>query len=135
LPSGYNRDYQETKRPFMQGTEIALGSLGVMKISIAALKVNEENLLKGFIPEIYATDRALELVADGMPFRDAYQEVAKDLDSLAGRDPVENIKSKTHMGATGNLGLDLAETRIADAAADLSERRKAFDECIARLLK
>ncbi|MDK1032558.1 MAG: lyase family protein, partial [Planctomycetia bacterium] len=134
LPSGYNRDFQETKRPLMQAVDITLASLGIMKISIERLGVNKENLLKGFVPEIFATDRVLELVAEGTAFRDAYQQVAKDLDSLGARDPVENIKSKTHLGATGNLGLDLAEKRIAEAAARLKGLREAFDGCIRRLL-
>jgi len=135
LPSGYNRDFQETKRPLMQAIEITLGSLGVMKISIERLEVKKDNLLKGFVPEIYATDRVGELVADGVPFRDAYREVAKNLDKLGHRDPVENIKSKTHIGASGNLGLEISEKRVREAASELTNARQAFDACIEQLLK
>ncbi|MCX5647813.1 MAG: argininosuccinate lyase, partial [Planctomycetota bacterium] len=115
LPSGYNRDFQETKGPFMRGVEATLGSLRIMAITFERLEVVEENLRKGFIPEIYATDRALELVGEGMPFRDAYREVAAHLDELASRDPVENLKSKTLQGGPGNLGLKELGKR-ADAA-------------------
>ena len=115
LPSGYNRDFQETKGPFMRGVEATLGSLRIMAITFERLEVVEENLRKGFIPEIFATDRALELVGEGMPFRDAYRQVAAHLDELASRDPVENLKSKTLQGGPGNLGLkDLGKR--ADAA-------------------
>ena len=115
LPSGYNRDFQETKGPFMRGVGATLGSLRIMAITFERLEVVEENLRKGFIPEIYATDRALELVGEGMPFRDAYREVAARLDELASRDPVENLKSKTLQGGPGNLGLEELGKR-ADAA-------------------
>jgi argininosuccinate lyase len=115
LPSGYNRDFQETKGPFMRGVEATLGSLRIMAVTFERLEVVEENLRKGFIPEIYATDRALELVGEGMPFRDAYRQVAAHLDELASRDPVENLKSKTLQGGPGNLGLEGLAKR-ADAA-------------------
>ena len=55
---------------------------------------------------MFATDRVLELVAEGMPFRDAYQEVKANLHKLAGKSPDEAIAAKRHLGAP--LGLDLA---------------------------
>ena len=105
LPSGYNRDFQETKGPFMRGVGATAGSLSVMRLSIERLEVVEANLRKGFLPEIYATDRALELVQEGRPFRDAYRYVGTHLEELSGRDPVKNLKSKHLQGGPGNLGL------------------------------
>ena len=134
LPSGYNRDFQETKGPFMRGVEATAASLSVMCLSIERLEVVEENLRKGFIPEIYATDRALELVMEGKPFRDAYREVAAHLDELGGRDPVKNLKSKKLQGGPGNLGLkDL--TAHADAAEKwLTSVREPFEKALKALL-
>jgi argininosuccinate lyase len=134
LPSGYNRDFQETKGPFMRGVEATAASLSVMRLSIERLEVVEENLRKGFIPEIYATDRALELVMEGKPFRDAYREVAAHLDELGGRDPVKNLKSKKLQGGPGNLGLkDLAAH--ADAAEKwLTSVREPFEKTIKALV-
>jgi argininosuccinate lyase len=40
LPSGYNRDLQETKEPLMEGMAITLASLNVCMPVIAGLKVN-----------------------------------------------------------------------------------------------
>jgi argininosuccinate lyase len=134
LPSGYNRDVQETKGPLMRGVEATAGALTVVRLTIERMEVVEENLRKGFIPEIYATDRALELVADGMPFRDAYREVAANLDALAARDPVENLKSKTLEGGTGNLGLDALDARADAAAAWLASVREPFEATLAALM-
>jgi argininosuccinate lyase len=115
LPSGYNRDFQETKGPFLRGVDTTAASLSVMRLSIERLEVIEENLRKGFLPEIYATDRALELVAEGRPFRDAYRYVGTHLEELSSRDPVANLKSKKLLGGPGRLGL-ASLTKRADAA-------------------
>jgi len=135
LPSGYNRDFQETKGPFMRGVEATAASLSVMRLSIERLEVVEENLRKGFVPEIYATDRALELVMEGKPFRDAYREVAAHLDELGGRDPVANLKSKTLQGGPGNLGLKSLTDRADAAEKWLASVRDPFDAALEKLLR
>ena len=113
LPSGYNRDFQETKRPIMQGLETVNSSLAVFTQILADIEVNPETCLKSFSAELFATDQVLDLTSRGMPFRDAYQKVAKDLQSVSPSDPIENILSKTHQGSTGNLGLSLSHSRMA----------------------
>ena len=135
LPSGYNRDLQETKGPFMRGVEATAGSLSVMRLTFEKLEVVEENLRAGLLPEIYATDRALELVADGVPFRDAYRHVAAHLEELAERDPVKNLKSKKLVGGPGRLGLAHL-TRRADAAEKwLTSVRDPFVKALAGLVR
>jgi argininosuccinate lyase len=115
LPSGYNRDLQETKEPFIKGSGAALLSIRVMELVVRGLEVREDRLLDGFRPEIFATDYALELVARGTPFRDAYQEVASALQSRGGpppgepgmdTDPRRAIERRRSTGATANLGLE-----------------------------
>ena len=69
-------------------------------------------MARAFSSELFAADEALEQVMQGVPFRDAYRQVADHLDELEARDPRENIRSKTHMGAPGNLGLDEVRSRI-----------------------
>jgi argininosuccinate lyase len=112
LPSGYNRDSQETKRPFFNSFDIVGQTLDVVAIILAKVTVNKEACLKAFSGDVFATDAALDLVVQGVPFRDAYVKIASSLDELAVSDPVKNILNKTHLGATGNLGLDLAQERI-----------------------
>ncbi len=134
LPSGYNRDFQETKGPFMRGVEATAGSLSVMRLSIERLEVVEENLRKGFLPEIYATDRALELVAEGRPFRDAYRYVGTHLEELSARDPVRNLKSKKLQGGPGNLGLKQLAKRASAAEKWLTGVREPFQKALAALM-
>jgi argininosuccinate lyase len=125
LPSGYNRDVQETKAALMEGLEIGLASVRVMDLVMDKLKVNEETLRESFTPEIFATDRAIEMAAEGKPFRDAYREVSSHLAELEGRDPTEAIRAKSYQGAPGNLRLDLAEKEIQrlEAWLDQEEQR------------
>ena len=119
LPSGYNRDFQETKPAFMQALRIGLSSVRVFALVLEKLEVNEEGLLKGFIPEIFATDRVLELVREGKPFRDAYREVGLNLGALKDMDPFEALKKKTYQGTTGNLGLELSREAVGKHTAAL----------------
>ncbi len=134
LPSGYNRDFQETKGHFMRGCLTALDCVRVMELTVTKLAVNKEQLIKGFIPEIYATDRALELVGEGMPFREAYREVGLHLDQLKNRDPVEAIRAKTHTGAPGNLMLQQTKDAVDDYDADFAAKRKKVDDAYTLLL-
>jgi argininosuccinate lyase len=134
LPSGYNRDFQETKSHFIRGINTGLACVGIMELTVKKLVVNEEMLRKGFIPEIYATDRALELVKEGMPFRDAYKEVGLNLDTLNELDPLVAIKAKIHTGTTGNVGLEKAKKEAAQSAEDLKKKRAIIDKAYTALL-
>ena len=53
LPTGYNRDFQETKGPFFRGCEAGLGCVRIMDLTIDRLVVNEGRLRAAFTPEIY----------------------------------------------------------------------------------
>jgi argininosuccinate lyase len=123
LPSGYNRDLQETKEPFMKGGAAALLAIRVMELTVQGLEVREDRLRAGFRPEIYATDQALELVGRGMPFRDAYREVAAALRAPEGSDPGalamdtdpnRAISRKRSTGMPGNLGLERCVRRLSE---------------------
>jgi len=135
LPSGYNRDFQETKEPFMKGLDITDASLAITELTIEKLSVNEEKLLAGFKPEIFAAEAAIELAKEGVPFRDAYKDVAANLDKLKAADPKENILSKKHTGGPGNLGLEKLKTRAESESKLLQEKKSAFEKCISSLLR
>ena len=133
-PSGYNRDLQETKAPFMEGFELAISSLRILAPLVAGLEVDAAALRRGFGPEVYATDRALELVAQGLPFRDAYHEVKANLDKLAGYDPDAALAAKRHLGAP--LGLDFAamDARAQEAETWARREQERHRACRDRLL-
>ncbi len=75
LISGYNRDLQDSKKPLIESLEITLESLKASEILINGLTPNQEALEKSLTSEIFAAEKAFELVKKGIPFRKAYTEV------------------------------------------------------------
>lgn len=78
LTSGYNRDFQDSKKPLMESLEIGLDCLKITKILIENTHPNEQSMKKAMTPEIFATHEALKLVLKGESFRDAYKKVGKN---------------------------------------------------------
>ncbi len=135
LPSGYNGDLQLTKEALIKSFNITHISLKVMNIVMGKLKVNENNLVKGFSKEVFAADEATKLAKKGIPFREAYKMVAKDLNKLNKVDPYKNIKEKKYKGATGNLSLDDNKKQIDIYKNLVSEEKKKLKEIRTKLLK
>lgn len=134
LPSGYNRDFQETKRPIMQGMEITKSSLKVFSLIFSELQVDKKNCIDAFSPELFATDQVLKLAGEGIPFRDAYKKVATNLQNVPAMDPVANILSKKHQGATGNLGVAISHLKLKDHRQWLDSEKKKWDEVLNKTL-
>lgn len=135
LPSGYNRDLQETKEPFMKGVSITRSSVRVARSIVTGLKANKKALTAGFTPPIFAADRALELAASGMPFRDAYHHVKKTLASLENMDPLDAIRRKTHEGAPCGLDFKMFDNRLAALRDFTILSKKSYYKAVSRLLK
>jgi argininosuccinate lyase len=75
LPSGYQRDLQLLKAPLFRGIDTALATFAIVAAGIAALKFRPENI--HLDPAIHAAAEANALVvAEGIPFREAYRRVA-----------------------------------------------------------
>lgn len=135
LPSGYNRDFQETKRPIMHGLETTSLSLNVFSQIFSELQVNKKACMAAFTPELFATDQVLKLASEGIPFREAYKQVAKDPNRAAETDPVANIMSKKHQGATGNLGIPLIHAKQDGYQKWLDDETKKWNEVLGNLLR
>lgn len=112
LPSGYNRDFQDTKEPLMTGAKTTLQLVRIMSRMVDGLEVHPERLVAACTPELYATDAVLERIRQGGNFRDTYKEVGMHLDSVAKQDPVATILNRTSEGTTGKL--NLAEDALFD---------------------
>ena len=78
LPSGYNRDLQETKPVVMQALKIALRSVQVTVVLVQNLKPNKQNLQAAMTEDLHLTDKAYDLVKKGVPFREAYQKIKEE---------------------------------------------------------
>ncbi len=77
LISGYHRDFQLTKGPIIKSINITLSSLSVMGKIIKELGINKKKMKQAMSKELYATGEAYKLVEQGVPFREAYEEVGR----------------------------------------------------------
>ncbi len=134
LISGYNRDLQLTKEPLISSFETALASIDIMSLVVKGLKVNKENCINAFDNSIFAADEAIDLVKKGIPFREAYKKVAENMNKVKKINPEENILSKKHIGATGNLGLEKLISHLSSIKALLSKQENELDAKIKNLL-
>ena len=78
LPSGYNRDLQETKPPLFDAIETTKGCLQAMARAFGRLDVRVARMREqASDPSMLATDLAEYLVAKGVAFRDAHGVVGR----------------------------------------------------------
>ncbi len=134
LPSGYSRDLQETKRPFIEGITITRSCLDMLRLAISKLKVDKKRLTQGFTPQVFAVDHAYRLVNEGIPFREAYARVKGSLPELESLDPATALANRKHLGGSGKLGLTLFERRIGRLMDDTNGKRKKYHNVLSRLL-
>jgi len=137
LPSSYHRDYQLTKEPVLKGLPLVRRMLRAMELTVAGLEVDAERCRSAVRGEAFATHRALELVREGAPFRDAYRRVGEEL--AGGGVRVDGDLSDPRAlyaveGSAGDLRLDEAgerlraiEERAARARDHLSQRLRALE--------
>src|SRR6266581_4781065 len=145
LPSGYNMDYQETKRPFMEALNLVQESLEVCTLVVSALDTNTERLTAACTFELFAADRAYELATTAnLPFRDAYRIVSAEVAALLDRHqplPVESqeqlvqrLTARSHQGSAGNLGLAQADSRLEEVEVTWKKRAETFTAAIQQLV-
>lgn len=78
LPLGYHRDLQLAKPPLIEVLDETPPLLGIVTEVVAGLTVHEDVLADQLTtPGIGATDAVEALVVQGLPFRTAYQALAK----------------------------------------------------------
>jgi len=77
MPLAYDRDLQEDKAPVFAARRDVAGALGALTVLVAELGLDRGRLVAAAAdPAALATDAAEELVASGVPFRDAHEEIA-----------------------------------------------------------
>lgn len=149
LPSGFNMDYQETKRPFIEALDLVQESLEICTLVADNLSVDVANLVAACTFELFAADRAYALAAsEHIGFRDAYrivgQEVTAKIDELraAGQPlPAESLDelivrlhARNHLGGPGNLGLTQNYQKMAEVEQAWQARSANFNTAMQKLV-
>jgi argininosuccinate lyase len=77
LPLAYDKDLQEDKAPVFAARADVSGALEALAVLVRGLAFDRERMAAACAdPLLRATDAAEALVRDGMPFRDAHEQVA-----------------------------------------------------------
>jgi argininosuccinate lyase len=80
LPLAYDRDLQEDKPPLFAARKDVAGALASLTILVSGLQFDRAHLAEAASdPLLLATDAAEALVRDGVPFRDAHEQVASSV--------------------------------------------------------
>ena len=116
LPSGYHRDLQFGKGGLVHGFLRGLGALRLLPALLQALEWKPARMRAALEPSMYATDLAVDLARQGMPFRDAYREAANPQRWAEG-DPSASLAARVSPGGAGNDGLQILQERLADLAS------------------
>ena len=84
LPSGYNRDLQNCKKPLIESIKATKRALNMTSLLLSGIRPNKKVMGKACTPELFAAHQAFKLVREGMSFRDAYHAVgAKMFDPMS----------------------------------------------------
>lgn len=111
LPSGYHRDLQFTKGALVHAFGRGLGALALLPDLLRNLDWKPDAMRAGLDRSMFATDLAVDLARQGMPFRDAYR-LAADPARWPEGDPEASLRARVSPGAAGDLRLDLLRTRL-----------------------
>jgi argininosuccinate lyase len=113
LPSGYHRDLQFSKAPLLRAFAHGLDALALVPDLLSRMNWREAAMRAAIEPGMFATDRAIELAAGGVPFRDAYQQAAKEPLPSHGADADASLRVRVSPGAGAGLDLDLLRERLS----------------------
>ncbi len=114
LTSGYHRDLQNTKEPVLRALSRGLQALALLPTLLSEIRFDEACMKAAIDGPMHATDRAVELTGAGVPFRDAYRQVAQELEDLGHRTAEESLAARVSPGGCADLGLDELRRRLDD---------------------
>ncbi len=104
LPSGYFRDLQTVKEIFLPLFPEIYECISIAILALDKLEVNERILDDEKYDYIFSVEAVNELVLKGVTFRDAYRQVAQQID--AGTYKPKKEIHHIHQGSIGNLCLE-----------------------------
>lgn len=119
LPSGYHRDLQLGKGALVHGFGRGLAALSLLPDLLRAMTWKPDVMRAALEPSMYATDLAIQLSAEGLPFRDAYREAARP-ERWAEGDPEASLNARVSPGGHAALELDVLSERLRLLQAEVA---------------
>ena len=112
LPSGYQRDLQATKPPLMRAFGKGLQALKLLPDLLATFEWQAERMRESITSEMLATDRALDMAREGIPFRDAYKSAISEGVQISHKEIAQSLIDRVSPGGCGQLETGLLEARL-----------------------
>ena len=110
LPSGYHREMQLAKAPLVEAFQEIKACLEMMHFSLSKIEVRKNITDDSKYDYLFSVDTLNEWVKQGIPFREAYQKMGKELAS--GNYTPKRDLSHSHLGSIGNLQLDAIRDKM-----------------------
>ncbi|MXP06249.1 MULTISPECIES: argininosuccinate lyase [unclassified Apibacter] len=112
LPSGYHRDLQLLKEGIIPGIQNCKACLEMAHYSLQDIQVNKHILDDPKYDYLFTVDALNELVAEGIPFRDAYKMIGQQVELGTFQSPKKT--THTHEGSINNLCLEEIKKKMDD---------------------
>jgi argininosuccinate lyase len=110
LTSGYHRDFQLLKELLFPAIKEMKSCLKIASYSVSKIEPVKDILDDPKYKLIFSVEAVNELVVKGIPFREAYQQVSKQIEDGSFAPPKE--LKHTHEGSIGNLMLEEIQERM-----------------------
>ena len=103
LPSGYHRDLQLTKEILFPAFEELKACMQLTVLMLSNIKIKENILADPKYKYLFSVEAVNELVNNGVPFREAYQQVGNAIEQNRFQYDQTKALHHTHEGSIGNL--------------------------------
>jgi len=101
LPAGYHRDFQLLKESLFPAIQELKSCMEIATYMLQNMRIKEGIVEQEKYKFLFSVETVNNLVLSGVPFRDAYKIVGKDIDS--GNFKPDTKVNHTHEGSLGNL--------------------------------
>ncbi|OPZ26850.1 MAG: Argininosuccinate lyase [Bacteroidetes bacterium ADurb.BinA174] len=117
LPHGYHRDFQLLKENLFPALETLHTLFEMTHFMLSHISVNKNILNDEKYKYLFTVEKVNQLVLQGVPFREAYQQVGHEVQS--GIFDVEPTVNHTHAGSIGNLCTDEIRQKMEHANKEI----------------
>jgi argininosuccinate lyase len=118
LPSGYHRDLQLLKENLFPAFGNLQNCLSMAGLMFSHIKVKDNILADEKYKYLFSVEEVNKLVLQGVPFRDAYKKIGKDIDE--GNFTYEITVQHTHEGSVDNLQNESIARMMADTISQFN---------------
>ncbi len=113
LPSGYHRDLQLLKEKLFPAFQTLSDCIRMTGLMLSNIQIKDQLLEDEKYKFLFSVEEVNKLVLSGMPFRDAYKKMGKEIEE--GKFDYSTKISHTHEGSIGNLCNDQIKTAFDSA--------------------